>query len=85
MVQWLGLSTITAEGPGRTPDRGTKIAWWAKKNPQLLGMIWPNSVFKGNLGDFLVIQWLRIHLPLDKGTQVRSLVRKLRFHILPGN
>ena len=49
-----------------------------QKNPQLLGMIWPNSVFKGNLGDFLVIQWLRIHLPLDKGTQVRSLVQKLK-------
>ena len=37
VVQWLGLSTITAEGPGRTPDRGTKIAWWAKKIPNSWG------------------------------------------------
>ena len=25
VVQWLGLHTFTAEGPGSIPDQGTKI------------------------------------------------------------
>ena len=32
----------------------------------------------------LVIPWLRIHLPVQ-GTQVRSLVRELRSHMVRGN
>ena len=32
-------------------------------------------------GTFLVVQWLRIHLPMQ-GVWVRSLVRKLRSHML---
>ena len=31
--------------------------------------------------DFSVVQWLRIHLPMQ-GTEVQSLVGKLRFHVL---
>ena len=32
-------------------------------------------------GTFLMVQWLRIHLPMQ-GTQVRSLVGELRSHML---
>ena len=35
------------------------------------------------LRDFLVLLWLRIHLPVQ-GMQVRSLVRKLRSHMPEG-
>ena len=33
-VQWLGLCTFTAEGPGSNPSRGTKIpqAMWFDQN-----------------------------------------------------
>ena len=34
-------------------------------------------------GIFLVVQWLRIYLPMQ-GTRVRSLVRELRSHIPRG-
>ena len=43
-----------------------------------------NLPLKAFLGTSLVVQWLRIHLPMQ-GTQVRSLVRELRFHMLQGN
>ena len=33
---------------------------------------------------FLLVQWLRIHLAMQ-GTQVRSLVRELRSHMLRSN
>ena len=36
------------------------------------------------LGSSLVVQWLRIHLPM-KGTWVQSLVREPRSHVLWGN
>ena len=39
---------------------------------------------KFSRGTFLVVQWLRIHLP-KQGTQVRSLVGELRSHIPQGN
>ena len=35
-------------------------------------------------GTFLVVQWLRIHLPMQ-GTWVRLLVLELRSHVLQGN
>jgi len=35
-------------------------------------------------GTSLVVQWLRIHLPMQE-TQVQSLVGELRSHILRGN
>ena len=35
-------------------------------------------------GTFLVVQWLRIHLPMQ-GMQVRSLVGELRSHVPRGN
>ena len=35
-------------------------------------------------GTSLVVQWLRIRLPMQ-GTRVRSLVRELRSHMLRGN
>ena len=39
---------------------------------------------KGNEGTSLVVQWLRIHLPVQ-GMQVPSLVRELRSHMQWGN
>ena len=36
------------------------------------------------LGTSLLVQWWRIHLPMQ-GTQVRSLVGELRFHMPQGN
>ena len=33
---------------------------------------------------FLVVQWLRICLPMQ-GTRVQSLVRELRFHMTRGS
>lgn len=80
---WLGLSAVTAEARVGSLIRELR-SHGGEKRSQLLGMIWPNSVFKGNLGDFLVAQWLRICLPIE-GTQFRSLVRRLRFHSLPGS
>ena len=38
-VQWLGLCTSTAEGPGSTPGWGTKIlqaAWHGQKKNKLI-------------------------------------------------
>ena len=34
-------------------------------------------------GTFLVVQWLKLHLPVQ-GAQVQSLVRELRSSMLPG-
>ena len=34
-------------------------------------------------GTFLVVQWLKLHLPVQ-GAQVQSLVRELRSNVLPG-
>ena len=36
------------------------------------------------LGTSLVVQWVRIHLPMQ-GMQVRSLVREVRYHRQQGN
>ena len=36
------------------------------------------------LGTFLVVQWLRIHFPMQ-GMRVQSLVGELRSHMLQGN
>ena len=39
---------------------------------------------KVETGTFLVVQWLRIHLPIQ-ATRVRSLVRELRSHMQRSN
>ena len=41
---------------------------------------WADSDIKGDRGTSLVVPWLRIHLAIQ-GMRVRSLVRKLRFHV----
>ena len=54
----------------------------------LLTMKYRNSLSKKRvsrkwLRDFLVVQWLRIHLPMQ-GMQVQSLVGELGYHMLWG-
>ena len=39
---------------------------------------------KGRVGTSLVVQWLRIHLPMQ-GTQVQPLAEELRSHMPRGN
>ena len=41
-------------------------------------------LLKCKFGISLVVQWLRIRLPMQ-GTRVRSLVKELRSHMLWGN
>ena len=41
---------------------------------------WADSDIKGDRGTSLVVPWLRIHLAIQ-GMRVRSLVRKLKFHV----
>ena len=38
-----------------------------------------SNILKGDIGTSLVVQWLRIHLPMQ-GTQVRSLVGEVKSH-----
>ena len=46
---------------------------------------WFNIFLKNQfIGTFLVVQWLRIRLPMQ-ATQVQSLVGELRSHVLRGN
>ena len=48
-----------------------KSQWKIEGGTETLG----NRVITGSLGASLVVQWLRIHLPMQ-GTQVKSLVRE---------
>ena len=53
----------------------------------LIEVNWLYKVTKlksGSAGTSLVVQWLRIHLPMQ-GTQVQSLVWELRSHMPRGN
>ena len=43
-----------------------------------------SSVKKESLETSLIVQWLRIHLPIQ-GTLVQSVVRELRFYMPRGN
>ena len=43
-----------------------------------------STISNEEIGTSLVVQWLRIHLPMQRA-QVWSLVRELRSHILCGN
>ena len=70
-VQWLGLRTFIAKGPGSIPGQGTRIpqdAWHSQKKKNC-----HYPVIKSLWGASLVAQWLRICLPMQ-GTRVRALV-----------
>ena len=56
------------------------INWWTEKRAVVFphnGVLFSHKRHWG--WDFLVVQWLRIHLPMQ-GTWVQSLVRGLRSH-----
>ena len=51
MVQWLGLCAFTAEGPGSTPDWGTKIPQAMRHSQKKKCLQYKvQSAVKGDLG-----------------------------------
>ena len=60
-------------------------SWFPSNKSNVVRLMLPDlwsQAIKSNTGTSLVVQWLRIICPAMQGTQVRSLVRKLRSHML---
>ena len=57
------------------------------KSMSILKIAWEGYIsvnYKVGVGTSLVVQWLRIFLPMQ-GTCIRSLIGELRSHMLRGN
>ena len=79
---WGGLSRGTKKLLGVIDVFTVLMLRWFPEEPLVSKLVGPH--FKYVRGPSLVVQGLRIHLPVQ-GTQVRSLVEELRYHMPRGN
>ena len=84
LLGWLQNSSFWDPSPQGFETVGVEAAW-GEHGTLHTAQLWTHSTYtwRGG-GTFLVVQWLRIYLPMH-GTWVQSLAGKLRSHMLQGN